>query len=113
MSQGRLLLPLVVLAVVVGRAASQTPPVPCDKPAAPVADSCHPSTVPAPRVRVIVPPPEIIFCPPAKRCFGLFHHHPLDTAACVPAVPYAAVQPAVAAVNPATTQPGGGMLSFN
>jgi hypothetical protein len=100
-------------AVVAAAAAAQTPAaVPADfapmpraaaEPAA-EAESCPPARAAAPRIRVIVPPPEIIFRPCGKRCGGWFHHKQV------------AVEPCPAEAPPPAPAPAGGMggmVSFN
>jgi hypothetical protein len=101
MPQGRLWAPLAVLAALAGGAAGQNAPSAAPMP---VGDPCPPSCAAAPRVKVIVPPPEVVFSPPAPRCGGLFHR----AAPCAPCAP--AVAPVAAA--PANA-PGNGLMTFN
>jgi hypothetical protein len=103
MPQGRPWFALAVLAAFAGPAAAQTAPN-----AAPAGgcDPCPPSCAAAPRVKVILPPPEVVFCPQAPRCGGAFHHAAPCPAPCAPCA-----APAVTATAPAA--PGGGMMNFN
>lgn len=88
--------PLAMPASFAGETIESAKPVNCD----PVpCDSCSPICVKQPRIKVIVPPPEIVYRPCEKKCTGLFHHNRPCCEACPP---------------PCTTcQPQNGMLAFN
>src|SRR4051794_34037712 len=111
MPVGRLTLPLTVLAVAIlaaGHARCQSPMLTSSSEVAGggAANACPADSPRVPRVKVLIPPPEVVFRYPEKEKHGwnLFHHGKTHEEGC------AAEAPCAPAAAPPTA---GGTVAFN